>query len=142
MEFVPRDREEDEERFSSDEKYSQDGPFFGASYSWRFEKAGRLTISAAYALLDGDNDFGANTDDEEEDDDEPPEFDDLTGQVSGDVTGFSYAVNWTMPLSPKLLFQTRFKINDYQRDLKVDGQKFDNVDETYSSLHVGLAYVF
>ena len=144
MRFIPRDIDEEEDQTTPDfsnESYSQKGPFFGASYSWQFEKAGRLSLSAAYAYLDATNNFAANTDEEEEEE-EPTEFDDLTGQVKGDTKGFSYALSWTMPLSTNLLFQTRFKINDYQQNIVVDGVRFDDIDESFTTLHVGLAYVF
>jgi hypothetical protein len=152
MTFVPRDideeiDEEDNEEGGQDtleltnESYSQKGPFVGASYSWRFEKAGSLSLSVAYASLDATNNFSANTDEEEEEE-ELTEFDDLTGQVKGDTKGFSYGLSWTMPLSSNLLFQTRFKINDYKQDIVVDGERFEDIDETFTTLHVGLAYVF
>ncbi|PKG95665.1 hypothetical protein [Paraglaciecola sp. MB-3u-78] len=153
MSFVPRDFNEeiDEDEVGGDEdeagtleltneSYSQKGPFIGASYSWQFEKAGSLSVSLAYASLDATNSFSANTDEEEEE--ELTEFDDLTGQVKGETKGFSYGLSWTMPLSSNLLFQTRFKINDYQQDIVVDGERFKNIDETFTTLHVGLAYVF
>ena len=150
MSFVPRDfdeeiDEEEKEDHEADtveltnESYSQKGPFIGASYSWQFEKAGSLSVSLAYASLNATNNFSANTDEEEE---ELAEFDDLTGQVKGETNGFSYGLSWTMPLSSNLLFQTRFKINDYQQDIVVDGERFENIDETFTTLHVGLAYVF
>lgn len=60
----------------------------------------------------------------------------------GETKGFSYGLSWTMPLSSNLLFQTRFKINDYQQDIIVEGQRFKDIDETFATLHVGLAYVF
>ena len=150
MTFVPRDideQDDDDDEIDtvklSTESYSQKGPFIGASYSWKFEKAGSLSVSLAYAHLDATNNFSANTDDEEdEDEDEEVEFDDLTGQIRGDTTGFSYGISWTMPLSSNLLFQTRFKINAYQQDIVVNGERFENIDETFTTLHVGLAYVF
>ena len=144
MRFIPRDADEEDASATpeiSNESYSQKGPFIGASYSWQFEKAGRLSLSAANAYLDATNNFAANTDEEEEEE-EPTEFDDLTGQVKGDTKGFSYGLSWTMPLSSNLLFQTRFKINDYQQNIIVDGARFDDIDETFTTLHVGLAYVF
>jgi hypothetical protein len=153
MTFIPRDfdeevdeEEEDESEAPdtvelTDESYLQKGPFIGASYSWQFEKAGSLSVSVAYASLDTTNNFSANTDEEEEEE-ELTEFDDLTGKVKGDTKGFSYGLSWTMPLSSNLLFQTRFKINDYQQDIVVDGERFENIDETFTTLHVGLAYVF
>lgn len=154
MTFVPRDideeeedeDEEDESELTSStgplkESYAQNGPFAGVSYSWQFEKAGSLSLSVAYASLNATNNFSANTDEEEEED-EDTEFDDLTGRVKGDTKGFSYGLSWTMPLSNNLLFQTRFKINDYQQDIIVDGERFTGIDETFTTLHVGLAYVF
>ena len=122
------------------ERYKQEGPYVGGAYTWRFEKAGSLTLSLAYAFLDATNDFRANTDDDEPGED--PEFDDLTGRVTGDTNGFSYGLAWTMPLSGNLLFQTRLKINDYQQDITFEDNKYNNIDETYLSLMVGLAYVF
>jgi hypothetical protein len=101
--------------------------------------AGRLNIFLAYALLDATNNFGANTDsDEDEEEDEELEFDDLTGTIQGDLDGFSYGISWTIPLSTNLLFQTRFKKNDYQQDITFDGTSFKNIDETFTTLNVGL----
>lgn len=141
MQFSPRDSDEEDQVEISNESYKQQGPFAGFSYSWRFEKAGSLSISLAYAKLNATNIFAANTD-EEEDDEEQIEFDDITGRVTGDTNGLSYGINWTMPVSSNLLFQTRFKINDYQQDVTLNDQSFDDIDVDYTSLHVGLAYVF
>ena len=122
------------------ESYKQEGPYVGGAYTWRFEKAGSLTVSLGYAFLDATNEFRANTDDDEPEGN--PEFDDLTGRVTGNTNGFSYGLTWSMPLSGNLLFQTKFKMNDYQQDIKFEGNKYNNIDETYTSLMVGLAYVF
>jgi hypothetical protein len=144
MDFISRDSDDEGVFIRVSESYKQEGPYLGGSFSWDFETAGRLTVSLAYADLDATNSFGANTDDDDEEDDEgePPEFDDLSGRVKGDTTGFSYGVTWTMPLSARLLFQARLKVNDYQQDIRFEGDNYDNIDETLSSLHVGLAYVF
>lgn len=142
MQFTPRDSdEEDDEPEVLNESYRQQGPFVGFNYSWRFEKAGSLSLSLAYAKLNATNIFAANTD-EEEDEEEQIEFDDITGRVTGNTEGFSYGINWTMPISSNLLFQTRFKINDYQQDITLDDQKFRDIDVDFTSLHVGVAYVF
>lgn len=145
MRFSARDTEDEGEVVYINESYSQKGPFIGGSYSLQFEKAGRLSISLAYAFLDATNNFSANTDDNQEDEDEEQEeleFDDLTGTVEGDITGLSYGVTWTMPLSSNLLFQTRLKVNDYQQDIKFEQTHFKDIDENFTTLHVGLAYVF
>ena len=138
--FTPRDFEDGELPLSSKEKYEQKGPYLGASYTLKLENAGSLNLSFAYADLRAKNQFRANTDEPEPN--EALEFDDLTGRVTGDTNGLSYALTWTMPLAGSWLFQTRFKVNDYRQDVSFNGEKFKNVDETLTSLHVGLGYVF
>lgn len=138
--FIPREESDGGAGGRVKESYEQYGPYAGASYAWNFEKAGRLSISLAYAKLNARNNFGINTDSEEEE--EELEFDDISGQVTGDTEGLSYGISWTMPLSGNLLFQTRFKVNDYQQDINAQGQEFKNIDERLTSLLVGLAYVF
>ncbi|MEP4891232.1 MAG: hypothetical protein ABJV04_14490 [Aliiglaciecola sp.] len=140
IQFTPRDIDEEEDLSITNERYKQKGPFVGVSYHWHFEKAGSLSLSVAFADLTANNVFAENTDEEEEE--ETLEFDDLTGAVSGDTRGFSYSLSWTMPVSSNLLFQTRFKINDYQQDIHYNGVEFKGIDESFTSLHVGLAYVF
>ncbi len=140
IDFRPREADGGMLPGSQSESYEQKGPYIGVSYTLALERAGTLNFSAAYADLRADNDFAANTDEPE--DVEDLEFDDLTGSVSGDTKGISYAITWTMPLAGNWLFQTRFKYNDYQQDVRFAGRTFSNVDETLHSLHVGLAYVF
>lgn len=142
MEFTSRESLDEGTPITQQESYLQKGPYVGVSYSFHFEKAGSLNISLAYADLNATNNFKANTDVEEEEEDDDIEFDDLTGQVKGDMRGFSFSVAWTMPLSSRLLFQSKFKINDYKQDLKVDGVEFNDINESFTYLHVGLAYVF
>jgi len=143
MDFISREDADEGISNTLNESYKQEGFYAGVSYSWKFKKAGRLNIFLAYAFLDATNNFGANTDSEEdEDEDEELEFDDLTGTIKGNLDGFSYGVSWTMPLATNLLFQTRFKKNDYQQDINFNGTSFDNIDETFTTLHVGLLYVF
>lgn len=141
LDFYPRDPEEIDSPQGFRDKYTQKGMYFGASYSLSFSKAGRLALSVAYANFDGSNSFHADVDDAEEEEEEL-EFDDLTGKVNGDVSGFSYGVTWSMPLSSNLIFQTKIKVNQYQQDIKFNNQTFNNIDDNYRSLNVGLAYVF
>lgn len=138
--FVDREADDEGSREETNERYKSDGPYFGVSHSWKFEKAGSLNLSIAYAFLNADNDFAANVDDDEEMDD--IEFDDVGGRTKGDLEGLSYALTWTMPISAQLLFQSKFKVNDYKMDIDVDGQSFENINQDFSSLQVGLAYVF
>ena len=140
MSFTSRDSEDEGILDTQNESYSQSGPYFGVGYTHRFERAGSLNFSVAYAMLNATNNFSANTDDPDEDDE--LEFDDLTGIVKGKIKGLSYALSWTMPLSGQLLFQTKFKINDYKQNIDYNNLRFENINETITSLHVGLAYVF
>ncbi len=143
MDFIAREADDEGVFNRVNESYEQEGPYLGATFSWDFETAGRLSFTLAYAELDATNNFGANTDDDDDEDgEEEPEFDDLTGRVKGDTTGFSYGITWTMPLSASLLFQARLKVNDYQQDIRYEGVNYKDIDETLSSLHLGLAYVF
>ena len=139
MDFVDRKSNDQGILNTVNESYEQKGFYSGVSYSWKFNKAGRLNIFLAYAFLDATNNFGANTDDNEG---EELEFDDLTGRVEGDLDGFSYGISWTMPVATNLLFQAKFKKNDYQQDINFKGDSFKDIDETFTTLHVGLFYVF
>ena len=138
--FINREAEDDGGIESIEENYEFSGPYVGLSHSWRFEKAGSLSLTVAYAFLSADNVFAANVDELDEGDE--LEFDDISGSNEGDLEGLSYALSWTMPLSGQLLFQTKFKINDYKMDITFDDQQFEGVDQKFSSLQVGLAYVF
>lgn len=129
-----------EDDIASRDIYAQRGPYIGSGYSWKFERAGSLNLSLAYAYLDATNNFRANTDDDDEE--EALEFDDLTGTVTGISSGLSYAAAWTMPLSSNLLFQSKLKINDYQQDITHDNIEYEDINETFTRLSVGLAYVF
>ena len=122
-----------------EEYYKHEGPFVGISLAKRFEQAGRLTLSFAYADLDATNSFVQDVDDE---DGEAPEFDDLTGTVKGDSTGLSLGIRWSIPVSGNLLYYVAFRVNDYEQDLTIDGNRYNNIDETITYLTTGLFFVF
>jgi len=142
LDFTSRESLDEGTPFTQEESYSQEGPYVGIGYSFHFEKAGSLSLSLAYAQLNATNNFKANTDEEEEEEEEEIEFDDLTGKIRGKLKGFGYSLTWTMPLSSRLLFQTKFKVNEYKQDINFDGMQFENINESFTSLNVGLAYVF
>jgi hypothetical protein len=121
------------------EYYEHEGPLVGLSYAKKFERAGRLTLSLAYADLDATNKFVQDVDD---DDGEVPEFDDLTGTVKGDSTGLSLGIRWSIPVSGNLLYYLSFRVNDYEQDLTIDGNRYDNIDERITYLTTGLFFVF
>ncbi|MFT5483971.1 MAG: hypothetical protein ACI9GW_002630 [Halieaceae bacterium] len=132
-------RDEDEPYVGS-EFYKQSGPFIGANFGWNFTDAGKLDVSLAYASLDAKNQFFADGDGADEG--EEPEFDDITGRNSGDSSGYSFNVSWTMPIGGNLLFRTKFKLNSYDQDINVQGAKFNGIEEESAMLLVGVIGVF
>ena len=125
---------------SREESYKQEGPFVGISFAKKFERAGKFTLSLAYADLNATNKFTRDVEDDDED--EAPEFDDLTGTVRGDSTGLSYGIRWSIPVSGNLLYYASYKVNDYKQDLTVDGQKYDDIDEKISYFTTGIVYIY
>lgn len=123
-----------------EESYKQKGPFVGVSYSKKFSRAGKLSFSLAYAYLDATNTFTRDVEIDPGNDD--PEFDDLTGTVSGKASGLSYGIRWSIPVSGNLLYYASFKINDYKQDLTVDGNQFNDIDQTISYFTTGIVYVY
>jgi len=125
-----------------EESYKQEGPFVGVSYTKKFDRAGKLSLSLAYADLDATNKFVQDVEGDDDDDTGKPEFDDLTGTVKGKSEGLSYGIRWSIPVSGNLLYYASYKVNDYQQDLTVDGNKYDNIDETISYLTTGIVFVY
>ncbi len=140
VDFVSR-----EGGFKRDESYQQDGFFLGASYSIDFASAGTLSLNVAYAELDSDNRFAADIEDEDEEGEDSeegrPEFDDLSGSVSGDVDGLSYGISWQMPLGEEMAFSANFKVNDYEETVRVGGVGY-SVDQTITFFNIGLVKIF
>ena len=130
----------DEDLPQATERYGQEGPYLGASFTQRTDAYGNFSFSLAYAWLDADNRFVADGDGADEG--ELPEFDDLTGSVNGDSRGFSYGLTWTKPLGAELLYRAQLKVNDYEQDLDFGGLNFDGVDQRFTSFTMGLSYVF
>jgi hypothetical protein len=125
-----------------EESYEQKGPFVGVSYSHKFDRAGKLSLSLAYADLDATNQFVQDVEINNDDNAGNPEFDDLTGTVKGKSRGFSYGIRWSIPVSGNLLYYASYKINDYQQDLTVDGTTYDNIDQTITYLTTGIVFVY
>ena len=123
-----------------EESYKHEGPFVGVSHARKFERAGRLTLSLAYADLDASNSFVSDVD--ADDDEDKPEFDDLTGTVRGDSTGLSLGIRWSIPVAGNLLYYVSYRLNDYEQDLVIDGNRYDNIDEKITYLTTGLFVVF
>ena len=136
-------RELDDEGISAfrSESYAQEGLFAGVSYAYKFKRAGKLSLSLAYADLNAENRFESDIETGEGDDDDL-EFDDLSGTVNGKTRGFSYGIRWSIPVAGRILYYASYKINDYQQDLEVDGVTYENIDETISNFSMGIVYIY
>lgn len=137
LDLVGRD---EEDPIRGTESYQQSGPFVGVSASWRPTETGKLDVSIAYAALDADNKF--ISDGGELEPGEEIEFDDIQGSTSGDSSGYSLSVSWTMPITGNLLFRTRYRYNSYEQDIEFEGAKFNDIREESSSLTVGVLAAF
>lgn len=123
-----------------DEYFRQSGLFVGASYTWAFEDAGRLSLSLAYADLDAENRF--EDDGDGPDPGDPPEFDDVAGKQDADSSGYSFNLTWTQPLKGNLLYRAKLRMNSYEQAIDFQGQRFANIEERSTALLTGLVYVF
>jgi hypothetical protein len=125
------------------EYYREQGFYAGGSYSWRFQRAGTLSFTAAYIRFDSDLRFteGFEEEEEEEEEDELPEFDDLEGTFSGDADGYSVGVTWVMPIGDRLAFRALYKINHYELEVEDDGLLF-KPEQELRYLQLGLLYAF
>jgi hypothetical protein len=123
-----------------EESYLQKGPFVGVSYSKKFSRAGKLSFSLAYADLNATNTFTRDIEIDPGDDD--LEFDDLTGTVKGKVSGLSYGIRWSIPVSGNLLYFVNYKINDYKQDITFEGNQFNDIDQTLSYFTTGIIFVY
>ncbi|MES9971902.1 MAG: hypothetical protein ABW092_17850 [Candidatus Thiodiazotropha sp.] len=122
------------------EFYRKDGWFAGATYNLALKNAGTLSFNLGYVDLKTDDQFRADEEDED-DDPEATEFDDLSGRHSGDADGWSYGVNWLVPVNDRLYINTTFKINDYDQEIRFQGETY-SADQKITFFNVGVVYLF
>lgn len=95
-----------------EQKYEEDGWYFGASYGWRLFNAGTLTVNAAYADLDAtykDN-FGSGED----------------FKFTGDADGYSAGITWSAPLTEKVGYYLDARMQSFDADADEDNGNFPN----------------
>jgi hypothetical protein len=108
----------------TDIEYTTTGPFAGVAYGKSFGKKGTLGLSIGYAELDGELRFtgrpsaGGSTD------------------VDGDVTGLSYGVTWSGPLSESLGYRAGVKATRYKMEDPGD------ITERYTNIFFGIVNYF
>ncbi|MBV1881508.1 MAG: hypothetical protein KUG82_07735 [Pseudomonadales bacterium] len=138
IDFEPRDFEDDADSFTFTDRYKESGLHLGGSYAWRLGNAGVISATVAYAIFDSDNQFSQAADDEEEG--EAPEFDDESGHIKGDSSGFSYGLRWSVALSDKLYYSADWKTNNFKQEVQVETREHE-VDETIVHFTMGLNWV-
>lgn len=137
IDFSPRDLEE-EGVISFQDSYEEKGPYIGISWQHHMDETGILAVSFAYAWLDATNQLGKKPDDEEE---ELVEFDDFSGKLESDATGFSIGVRWSIPLQDQIVYFAGIKIQQYDQDLKQEGVNV-SISERFTDFSMGLTYFF
>ncbi len=146
IDYIARETNDDGINPRYSDNYEEAGPYLGVSWQQHFGKAGRISISLAYALLDATNRLAEKGDDEEFDEDNPDEpealeLDDLNGRFKQDAKGFSIGARWTIPLSDRLSYYALFRWQQYDQDFKFEGQRF-SASERFSEMGMGLSYLF
>lgn len=110
--------------FVTEIDYSTEGPFAGVAYSKSFGNKGTLGLSVAYAKLDAELTFtfrpsaGGSTD------------------VEGDVTGLSYGLTLSGPLTESLGYRIGIKATRYEMDDPGD------ITERYTNIFIGIVNYF
>jgi len=107
--------------------FEEEGLFLGTSYGIEFTK-GSINLGIGYADLDGEIQFLA-----------------LNGSniVPGDTTGFSYAINWTAPLSGTLNYNIGIKIKQFKfKDTRNPKSEDLSFNENFTIFIVGVSNYF
>lgn len=121
------------------EFYRKDGWFAGITYNIGLKSAGTLGFSLSYVDLKTNDLFKADV----EDAGTPvvEEFDDLSGRHKGNADGWSYGINWLVPVNDNLFINTTYKINEYDQDIVFEGTTY-SADQKLTFFKVGIIYLF
>jgi len=110
-------------------EFTDVGAYLGTSYTHQFSNSS-LSLSVAYADLNGEIDFGAS-------------------DTTGKTTGFSYSLTWNVPIADSTLFTTKVNLTRYNFDdeemgtLDGDGRTQDlSYDQIFNIFHIGVVHYF
>lgn len=119
------------------QKYTEEGWYLGVSYGWAILEAGTLSVSGAYALMDGTYEDNAVPDSNGQGTD---------FKYEGDSTGYSLAVSWSAPLTKHVgyYFDLRRQAYDFDGDDKSGNFPGSSVktEEVMTSLTGGIQWYF
>lgn len=116
--------------------FKESGPYLGTSYSFPINSGNNLSISAAYAFMDGEinnrlNPAGGGGSG--------------TGSAEGDANGFSLAIKWIHEVSASTSFNMALKYNSYENELTETAAAVPldiTFDSDYRYITIGLSHVF
>ena len=112
----------------------EEGLYLGASYAFQVSPGNSLSLSAAYAVMQGEL---VNHRD--------PAGGGGTGPANadGDVTGYSLSAKWIHEISPQTTLNIALKLNSYNNEMKQpsDGARVE-FDSDYTYATIGLSHVF
>jgi len=83
---------------SGEVSFIENGPFAGLAWSQAIGDLGNLSVSAAYAVMDGDFIIRGTS---------------SKTVISGDVAGYSFGATWSGPLSSKIVYKIGYKRHRY-----------------------------
>jgi len=149
IDFTAREVENEAENGKFSDNYQESGPYLGLSWQYYFDNSSKLSVAVAYAWLDAENDLGEKPDDAGDGDSngdsdseaDEPEFDDFSGRVDSDATGYSIGVRWSIPLSDQLSYYALFRLQRYDQDLHQQGSTV-SITEQFTEMGMGLSYIF
>ncbi len=127
--------------------YSEQGPFIGASYAFQVNASNSLSLSLAYAQMDGQFEDNAN-DPENAFQDENGVANFVAFDYQGDSTGTSIAATWTGILGERTNYFIDLRRQSYSMEARdatglpnYEGIQLDT-DETMTSISLGISMYF
>jgi hypothetical protein len=112
-------------------KYAEYGPYYGLGYSHRFGGGG--TVSASYAIarangvLTQDTFVGSSV---------------QSSRLPGEVTGQSYGIGWSAPLTGSLYYRLGYKATRYDFTFTDPALGERSTKQSYDTLYLGIANYF
>jgi hypothetical protein len=116
--------------FVQEIKYSESGPFGGFSLSFPAGNKGTLGLSVAYASMNGQIEEYRNI----------TNMGDRYEKNDVDVTGLSYGLTWTGPLTGSLAYRAGVKATRYTGEQA--GGNSQDIIERYTSFFLGISNYF
>lgn len=113
----------------STSEVTEEGPYFGIGYSYRFSGGGSIAASIAATRADGSSRVRSSN---------PAQ----SNQGDGDVEGTSYGLSWSAPLTGSLFYRLGLKATRYDFTF-TDNLGFERrTKQNYDAFYLGVANYF